>query len=42
MIKETKDAGTCRDKKEKATQGKITIQLQKVVVKEGKLKVKSK
>ena len=24
MIKQRKDVGTCRDKKEKATQGKIT------------------
>ena len=42
MIKERKDAGTCRDKKAKATQEKITIQLdeinQKVLAKEGRLK----
>ena len=42
MIRQKKDAGTCRDKKEKATQGKITIQLeeinQKVLAKEGRLK----
>ena len=42
MIKQRKDTGTCRDKNEKATQGKITIQLeeinQKVLAKEGTLK----
>ena len=42
MIKQTKETGICRDKKEKATQEKITIQLeeinQKVLVKEGRLK----
>ena len=42
MIKLKKDAGTCRDKKEKATQEKMTIQLeeiiQKVLAKEGILK----
>ena len=42
MIKQRKEAGTCRDKKEKATQGKITIQVeeinQKVLAKEGRLK----
>ena len=42
MIKQRKDTGTCRDKKEKATQRKIKIQLeeinQKVVVKKGRLK----
>ena len=40
--KQKKNTGTCRDKKEKATQGKITIQLeeinQKVLAKEGRLK----
>ena len=29
MIKQRKDAGICRDKNEKVTQGKITIQLEK-------------
>ena len=42
MIKQRKDVGTCRDKKENATQGKITIQLeeinQKLLAKEGRLK----
>ena len=42
MLKQRKDAGTRRDKKEKVTQGKIIIQLgeinQKVLAKEGKLK----
>ena len=42
MIKQKKDAGTYRDKKEKSTQRKITIQLeeinQKVLAKEGRLK----
>ena len=42
MIKQRKDAATCRDKKEKATQEKITIQHeeinQKALVKEGRLK----
>ena len=42
MIKQRKDAGTCRDKKEKATQEKGTIKLeeinQNVLVKEGRLK----
>ena len=41
-IKQWKDAGICRDRKEKATQEKITIQIeeinQKVLVKEGRLK----
>ena len=41
MIKQRKDAETFRDKKEKVTQGKITIQLeeinQKVLTKEGLL-----
>ena len=40
MIKQRKDAETCRDKKEKVTEEKITIQLeeinQKVLVKEGR------
>ena len=40
--KKRKDAGTCRDKNEKATQGKMTIQFeeinQTVLVKEGRLK----
>ena len=39
MIKQKKDAETCRDKKEKVKQGKITIQIeeinQKVLAKEG-------
>ena len=30
MIKQRKDTGTCRDKKEKATQEKIKIQLEKI------------
>ena len=42
MIKQRKNAVTCRDKKEKAIQKKITIQLeemnQKVLAKEGRLK----
>ena len=42
MIKQRKDAGTCRDKKEKAIQEKITIQLgeinQKALEKEERLK----
>ena len=42
MIKQRKNAGTCRDKKEKATQEKITILLeeknQKVLTREGRLK----
>ena len=42
MIKQKKDAGICRNKKERATQEKITVQLeeiyQKVLVKEGILK----
>ena len=42
MIKQKKDTGTCRDKKEKATQEKITIQIeeinQKVLVEEKRLK----
>ena len=42
MIKQRKDSGTYRDKKENATQGKITIQLeeinQKALVEEGRLK----
>ena len=42
MIKQRKDAGICRNKKEKATQEKITIPLeetsQKVLAKEGRLK----
>ena len=42
MIKQKKDAGTCRDKKKKATQEKITVQFedinQKVLAKEGRLK----
>ena len=42
MIKQRKVAGTCRDKMEKAKQGKITINLveinQKVPMKEGRLK----
>ena len=41
MIKQRKDAGTCRDKKEKATKEKMTIQLEeinlKVPVKEGRI-----
>ena len=41
MIKQKKTAGTSRDKKEKATQEKVTIQLdqinQKVQAKEGRL-----
>ena len=41
MIKQRKNAGICRDKKEKVTQEKITIQLeeinQKVLAKEGRL-----
>ena len=40
MIKERKDVGTCRGKKENARKGKITIQLeeinQKVLAKEDK------
>ena len=42
MMKERKDTGICRNKKEKATQEKITIQLKKinrkVLAKEGRLK----
>ena len=42
MIKQRKNTGKCRDKKEKAIQEKITIQLeeinQKVLAKEGRLK----
>ena len=42
MIKQRKDAGIFRNKKEKATQEKIAIQLeeinQKVLAKEGRLK----
>ena len=42
MIKQAKDAGICRNKKEKATQEKITIKLdeinQKILTKEGSLK----
>ena len=42
MIKQKKDSGICRNKKEKATQEKITVQLeeinQKVLVKERRLK----
>ena len=42
MIKQRKGTGICRDKKEKVTQGKITIKHeeinQKVLVKEGRLK----
>ena len=43
MIKQKKNAGTCEDKKKKATQEKITIQLeemnQKVLANEGRLKI---
>ena len=42
MMKQRKDAGICRDKKERAAREKITIQLeeinQKVLAKEGRLK----
>ena len=42
MIKQRKEAGKCRNKKEKATQQKITLKLeeinQKVVPKGGRLK----
>ena len=42
MIKQSKDAGICWNKKEKATRGKIPVQLeeinQKVLAKEGRLK----
>ena len=42
MIKQKKDAGTIRNRKEKTTQGKHSIELeeinQKVLVKEGRLK----
>ena len=43
MIKQRKDAGICRDKKEKATQDeKISVQVeeinQKLLTKEGRLK----
>ena len=33
MIKQRKDAGKCRHKKEKATQEKITIQLKEIKLK---------
>ena len=42
--KKKKDAGVCRNKKEKAAQEKITVQLreinQKVLAKEERLKIK--
>ena len=42
MIKQTKNAGTCKDKKEKATEEKITIKFeeinQNVLAKEIRLK----
>ena len=42
MIKQRKDAGTCKDKKKKATQEKITIKLEEInlkfLAKEGRLK----
>ena len=42
MIRQRKDAGTCRNKKEKTTQEKIAIQLEeinlKALAKEGRLK----
>ena len=46
MIKQKKDAGICRNKKEKATQEKITVQVkemnQKVLAKEVRLEISTK
>ena len=43
MIKQRKNSGPCRDKREKVTQEKITIQLEEVkqivMAKEGRSKV---